>query len=132
MGFEKFVPRSAANSAKPQVTIRKSGLISFDGVAVQEFNLEKATHLVLFFDKGRKLLGIRSETSAGTAGALPISRRRRTVSVKAPFFFESLGFMLDDTHKLEVRRDESQSLMIVDLRGIERRRGRRPKHLSLQ
>jgi hypothetical protein len=127
MGFEKFVPRTAASKATPQVTIRKSGLISFDGAAVQEFELERATHLVLFFDKGRKLLGIQKTNDAKTDGAIPISRRRRTVSVKVPPFFESWGFLLDDMHKLDVKYDESLAMMVVDLSGIQRRRGRRPK-----
>lgn len=125
MGFEKYVPRKVTAKSTPQVTIRKTGLISFDAAAVQEFELADVSHFVLFFDKGKKALGIQRCDDGDVLGSIPTSRRRRTVSVKAPQFFEHWGFLLDDVQKYSVSLDEERDLLIVDLGTVKRRRGRR-------
>jgi hypothetical protein len=127
MGFEKYVPRAQPSRAMPQVTIRKTGLISFDATAVKEFNLSEASHLVLFFDKGKKLLGVRATSDMNVDGAIQLSRRRRTVGVKVPHFFAKWGMILEDVQKFDVTYDEAEELMIVDLSSVKRRRGRRPR-----
>jgi len=125
MGFEKYVPQRISAASVPQVTIRKSGLISFDAAAVGELELGDVSHLLLFFDKGRKLLGVKRCANGEDVGSLPTSRRRRTVSVKAPHFFEHWGFVLDDVQKLSVNHSEKDDLLIVDLSTLRRKRGRR-------
>jgi hypothetical protein len=127
MGFEKYVPRKVAAKSTPQVTIRKTGLISFDAAAVQEFKLADVGFFVLFFDKGKKALGVQRSSSGEATGSIPTSRRRRTVSVKAPQFFEHWGFLLDDVQKYPVTLDKESDLLIVDLSSIKRRRGRRAR-----
>jgi hypothetical protein len=126
MGFEKFVPRAKQNRTAPQATIRKTGLISFDAEAVREFGLSEASHLVLFFDKGKKLLGVQRTNDMSVKGAIQMSRRRRTAGVKAPHFFNKWGMILDEVQRFDVTFDESERLMIIDLSSVKRRRGRRP------
>jgi hypothetical protein len=125
MGFERYVPQKAAATGTPQVTIRKSGLISFDGTAVGQLDLAEVSHMLLFFDKRRKLLGVKQCGDGEDVGALATSRRRRTVSIKAPEFFEHWGFILDDVQKLPVSMNEAEDLIIVDLGSLPRKRGRR-------
>lgn len=127
MSFEKFVPQKGPSSDDPQVTIRKTGLISFDAAAVREFDLASYSHLVLFYDKGKKLLGVRMTKEGEIDGAIPLSRRRRTVSVKVPQFFERWGMLLEDIQKFSVHKDKEDAMLTVDLGAIKRRRGRRPK-----
>ena len=78
MAFERYVPPRTAG-ARPRATIRPSGLISFDATSVEVFDLDKATHAVLFFDKTRKLLGIHTTSTQTESGAFKVSRRRRSV-----------------------------------------------------
>lgn len=127
MGFEKYVPKATPSKSMPQVTIRKTGLISFDAASVKEFGLEKASHLVLFFDKSKKILAVQVCNDGNVQGAIKMSRRRRTASVKVPQFFESWGLILDDVQKFNVSFDESEGKLIVNLSSIKRRRGRRAK-----
>ncbi len=125
MGFEKFVPKSVASSSPPKALIRPTGLISFDAASVAAFGLDKATHAVLFFDRNKKAIGVRFTSDPNEEGALKISRRRRTVGVKSPEFFKEYGLVLESPKRLPVREDKRNGLVIVDVKEIRRRRGRR-------
>jgi len=126
MAFERFVPPRTAGT-RPRATIRPSGLISFDAAAVAAFDLEKATHAVLFFDKTRKLIGIQLSKSDKETGAFPLSRRRRSVSLKAPHFFAQYGLSFDESQRFDVDEDAGSKLLTISMKNIQRRRGRRPK-----
>lgn len=126
MAFERFVPPKTAAS-RPKVTVRPSGLISFDANAVEAFGLEKATHAVLFFDRTRKIVGVQISANANDDGAVKLSRRRRSVSLKAPDFFDAYGLTISEAQRFDVGYDESNEMITVNLKSIKRRRGRRPK-----
>ena len=90
MAFEKFIPPQTSG-VRPRATIRPSGLISFDAASVESFGLDSAKYAVLFFDKIRKMVGVQITKNASDDGALKLSRRRRSVSLKAPQFFDLYG-----------------------------------------
>ena len=126
MAFERYVPPRTAG-ARPRATIRPSGLISFDATSVEVFDLDKATHAVLFFDKTRKLLGIHTTSNPKEAGAFPLSRRRRSVSLKAPQFFTQYGLTIDEAQRFDVSEDKANKMLTINIKNVQRRRGRRPK-----
>ena len=126
MAFERYVPPRTAG-ARPKATIRPSGLISFDATAVEVFELDKATHAVLFFDKTRKLLGIHTTSNQKEAGAFKLSRRRRSVSLKAPQFFTQYGLTIDEAQRFDVSEDKANKMLTINVKNVQRRRGRRPK-----
>jgi hypothetical protein len=125
MAFEKFVPEQTMSS-KPKVTIRPTGLISFDAAAVEAFGLEKSTHAVLFFDKAKKLVGVQL-SKAGDEGAFKLSKRRRSVSLKAPDFFSKYALALGEAQRFNVARDDQSGLLLISLKSVQRRRGRPPR-----
>jgi len=126
MAFERFIPPKSAG-ARPKVTIRPSGLISFDATAVEAFGLGKATHAVLFFDKTRKLVGVQITSNDDDDGALKLSRRRRSVSLKAPHFFERYALSFEQSQRFEVGYSEGDGMLTINMKSVQRRRGRRPK-----
>jgi len=126
MAFERFVPPQTAG-ARPRATIRPSGLISFDATAVEVFELGKATHAVLFFDKTRKLLGIQPSGNQGETGAFKLSRRRRSVSLKAPQFFSQYGLTIEEAQRFDVSQNKGNKMLTISVKNLPRRRGRRPK-----
>ena len=126
MPFERFVPPKNAGT-RPRATIRPTGLISFDAAAVEAFGLDKASHAVLFFDKTRKIVGVQKTAKSNEEGALKLSRRRRSVSVKAPQFFEQYGMSFDEPQRFEVGYDKNNGMLTISMKGVPRRRGRRPK-----
>jgi len=126
MPFERFVPPQTIGS-RPRATIRPSGLISFDAASVEAFGLDKAKSAVLFFDKTRKLVGIQPATKDGEPGAFKLSRRRRSVSLKAPQFFAQYGLTFEESQRFDVFEDRANKMLTISVKSVQRRRGRRPK-----
>ena len=126
MAFERFVPPQAAGT-RPRATIRPSGLISFDAASVAAFGLESAKFAILFFDKTRKIIGVKISNMTDEEGALQMSRRRRSVSLKSPQFFHQYGLTVDESQRFEVTSDQADDMLLISVKDVKRRRGRRPK-----
>jgi hypothetical protein len=126
MAFERFVPPQTAGT-RPRATIRPTGLISFDATAVDVFGLDRASHAVLFFDKTRKLIGIQPTSKQEESGAFKLSRRRRSVSLKAPQFFSQYGLTIPEPMRFDVSQDRGNKMLTINVKNVPRRRGRRPK-----
>ena len=126
MAFEKFVPPQAAGT-RPRATIRPSGLISFDAASVAAFGLDSAKFAILFFDKTRKIIGVKISNKKDEEGALPMSKRRKSVSFKSPQFFHQYGLSIEESQRFDVTRDPADGLLLISVKDVKRRRGRRPK-----
>ena len=126
MAFERFVPPQAAGT-RPRATIRPSGLISFDAASVAAFGLESAKFAILFFDKTRKIIGVKISSKNDEEGSLQMSRRRRSVSLKSPQFFHQYGLTVDESQRFEVTLDPADGMLLISVKDVKRRRGRRPK-----
>ena len=126
MAFEKFIPPQSSG-VRPRATIRPSGLISFEAARFETFGLDSASFAVLFFDKTRKIVGVQITGNENDDGALKLSRRRRSVSLKAPQFFDLYGLSFDEAQRFDVGQDPSTKMLTISLKNIKRRRGRRPK-----
>ena len=128
MAFEKFIPPQTSG-VRPRATIRPSGLISFDAASVEAFGLNSVSFAVLFFDKTRKIVGVQMTNKAGDDGALKLSRRRRSVSLKAPQFFDLYGLSFDEAQRFDVGQNPTTKMLTISLKNVPRRRGRRPKKI---
>jgi len=126
MAFEKFIPPQTSG-VRPRATIRPSGLISFDAASVESFGLHSASFAVLYFDKTCKMVGVQITDNAKDDGALKLSRRRRSVSVKAPQFFDLYGISFEEAQRFDVGQDSTTKILTISLKNVPRRRGRRPK-----
>lgn len=123
MPFEKFIP-TTTKVARPKATIRPTGLISFDARSVESFGLFEATHAVLYFDRAKKRIGVKITTDGEEEGAIPLSRRRRSVSLKAPGLLDKFSLKLDGPKRLDASFDEKENKIVIDLASIRRRPGR--------
>jgi len=84
---------------------------------------------VLYFDKIRKMVGVQITKNQGDDGALKLSRRRRSVSLKAPQFFDLYGLSFEEAQRFDVGHDPDSNMLTISLKHVQRRRGRRPKKL---
>lgn len=125
MGFEKFVP--PRRQRPPQVSIKKTGTVTFDMNWVSVHGLDKVNYVTLYFDPAHKLLGVRPANDAKEEGALRISHRKRVSSVRARQLFEVYGLNLDKTARFPVHFDEEQGMAVVSLGDVKRRRGPRKR-----
>jgi hypothetical protein len=56
-----------------------------------------------------------------------MSRRRRSVSLKSPQFFHQYGLSVEESQRFEVTRDPADGMLLISVKNVQRRRGRRPK-----
>ncbi len=128
MAFQRYVPKTAPKKTakkEPVAVIKPTGYISFDAAALEELGIGEASHAVLYFDPQKKRIGVHFVGDGNEEGALKVSRRRSTVGVKAPGFFEEFRFVLEKPVRCPVRRDSRTGYAVVDARALTRRRGRR-------
>lgn len=125
MAFEKYIPESKSKK-KPSARIRPSGLISFDADSVETFDLGGATFGILFFNKQKKILGFQPTKISDDSGALKMSKRRNSMTVKAPDFFARYNLVIESPKTFAVQQNQD-GMLVLDLSSVKRRRGRRPK-----
>ena len=126
MAFERFIPPKHAGS-RPKATIRPSGLISFDAAAVEAYDLKNASFAILFFDKTKKTVGVKTTKDGKEDGAIKLTPRRRSVSLKAPQFFQRYAIAFSQPQRFDVSYDDSADMLTIDMKTVQRKRGRRPK-----
>ena len=75
--FEFFEGNLSESSAKPQVTVRKGGLMVVTRAAVDMLG-DEVSHVQLAFDAKRRAVGIRAATdeAAGVEGVVRIGREQ--------------------------------------------------------
>jgi hypothetical protein len=84
---------------------------------------------VLYFDKTKKMVGVQITKNEGDDGALKLSRRRRSVSLKSPQFFDLYGLAFEEAQRFDVGLDPDSNMLTISLKHVQRRRGRRPKKI---
>lgn len=127
MAFEKFVPPRRQKS--PQVSIKSTGTISFDKAYAASLGFGDASHVLLFFDPQKKLIGVKRAKSPRDEGALKLSHRKRVSSVRARSFFEHYGISLETTRRFPVRYEPNDEMAVIEIQEIKRRRGPRKRNL---
>src|SRR5208337_673839 len=104
MSFEKFVP--PRKQKPPQVSIKRTGTITFDNALAGAFGLGRASHVILYFDAGKKLIGVKAAHDGREEGAMKLSHRKRVSSVRARAFFETFGIRLDRISRCPVSQEK--------------------------
>ena len=49
------------------------------------------------------------------------------MSLKSPQFFHQYGLTVDESQRMEVTRDNADDMLMINVKDVKRRRGRRPK-----
>jgi len=125
MSFEKFIP--PRKEKPPQVSIKRTGTITFDKTLAGTYGLGRASHVILYFDPSKKLIGVRAAQDGREEGAMKLSHRKRVSSVRARAFFETFGINVDRTSRCPVAHAKEDGMAVIDVGGVKRRRGSRRK-----
>ncbi len=123
MSFEKFIPPD--REKPPQVSIKRTGTITFYKAWMAAHGLGKTSHVLLFFDPSRKLVGVKAARDGREEGAMKLTQRKRVCSVRARQFFEKYRITLERTSRYPLAHDKGAAMAVIDLRGLRRRPGRR-------
>ncbi len=119
MVFEKFIPPRKVKA--PQVSLKRTGTISFDAASVEAFGLAGVPGVALYYDPDRKLIGVKVVTDLREEGALKLTHRKRVSSVRARLFFESYNIPLAQTRRVAVTREPDSDMIVLDLSDTRRR-----------
>jgi len=125
MAFIKYEPKASPTTG-PRVRIRPTGLISFDATAVSKFGLEKYSYAILYFDPEKKTIGIKPTSDNSDPSSLKLSKRRSTISLKAPGFFKHFRIPVAQAVTLDVQGNDEGILNFI-MKGIRKRRSRKAK-----
>lgn len=125
MAFEKYVPETDRQNVEPKATLRPTGLISFDANAVQQFGLDAASHAAVYFDRARKIIGIKPLATGDEKGAFELTKRRNTVGLKPTGFLEDARLIVEKPIQLTPRFSTTSKMITLDVKDVPRKRGRR-------
>ena len=125
MVFEKFIP--PRKQKPPQVSIKRTGTITLDNALADDVGLADVSHVTLYFDTAKKLVGVKPAQDSKEEGAMKLSHRKRVSSVRARAFFETYGGKLERTNRCDVSLDGHGDMVVIDLGEVKRRRGPRRK-----
>lgn len=99
VAFEKFVKRG--RELAPKATIRKTGQISFNSAFIQKQNLNENKYAVLYYDKGKKKIGLQFTNDENEEGKLKIQKGKNFMTVSARAFLDFYEIPYTDTKKYE-------------------------------
>lgn len=123
MPFVQFIPEGG--DRKIQATLTAKGLLGLSADAVKAFGFEDATHVLLFFDPERRILGLRPARPE-ESGALKLTRRKRVTSLSIRPLLEEYRLVVPGKLIMEPEFDDKENLLIIPLLGVRMRPGRRP------
>lgn len=123
MPFIQIFPEG--EDKKIQATLTAKGLLGLSADAIQAFGLESTTHVLLFFDPERRILGLRPAAS-DEPGALKLTRRKRITSLSIRPLLDQYRLVVPGKLIMEPALDEKENLVVIPLLGVRVRPGRRP------
>lgn len=114
MAFEKFT--KVGRSFKPEVTLRRSGMIGINKGAIQRFALSRFRCVVLYYDPDTHRIGIQPVKDEGETGAVTLRIKEGNGSVSAVSFLESYKISYKEAPKYDGIWDEKEQMIVVDLK----------------
>ena len=113
MAFEKFVETSRSYRAK--VSIRANGTLGLNSGAVNKFNLAEFEWVVLYYDREKRLIGIKPTENEKEEGAQKISKGKTGAWVAARRFIDFYDIGTVKTKRLEATWDGKEEMIIVQV-----------------
>ncbi|MDH4228074.1 MAG: hypothetical protein OEV59_10080 [Deltaproteobacteria bacterium] len=114
MSFEMFTRMGRGN--KPALSIRKNGQFGLNSGAIEKFKLVEYGYVVLYFDKARKMIGLRPTVeNEEYAQKLIVKKDCGSIGGKAFLDFYEIPYG-EKVRKFELKWDESEKMMVAIIR----------------
>lgn len=114
MGFEKWVPQSEYRNVPASATIVQSRLIRLTEPVAAMLRLRGRRYAHLFYDKRRKLIGIRP-TDKKDETAAKIRQSDKSTSIHIPSFFRQYDIDVPGIKRFQCWFDEKEKMAIIDI-----------------
>ena len=123
MPFERFT--KVGSRQAPKISIRAGGSFGLSQGALNRFRFEQEnTHVVLFYDADRKLIGIKPTANADEEGAIKVNVRpyrtgedtlSKTAFFSAKSFLDFYEIPYEKTRSFDAKWDKENEMIIIDL-----------------
>lgn len=114
MAFEKWDPQSEADRVPASATIVQSRLIRLPSPVANMLRLRGKTSANLYYDKKRKVIGIRP-LDKREEGAAKIRQSEKSTSIHVPSFFRFYDIDVPGIKRFHCWYDEKERMAIIDI-----------------
>lgn len=111
MPFERFT--EVGRVFRPRASLRSNGQIGFNHGSVKRFDMEKFSHVVLFYDAETKRIGVKLTNDKDEPGASTLITRGGNGTVSARAFLEYYQITPKKTTPYDIERDADSGFLVV-------------------
>ena len=111
MGFELFT-QASGRGFKPKASLRRNAQIGFNQGAIRRFDLRNYKYATLYFDRERRLIGIKLHTEEPPEGGVNLQIKEKTGWVSAKAFLDVFELPYDKTRRFELRFDDDEKTLV--------------------
>lgn len=119
MGFEKWVPKANETSRPASATIVQSRLIRLAKPVATMLNLRGKDKAQLFYDKKRRIIGIKPADSKEEAAK--VRQSEKSTSIHVPNFFEDYDIDVPGIKRYKCWWDDTEKMAVIDISKPSRR-----------
>ncbi|MBW3670110.1 MAG: hypothetical protein KY432_00400 [Acidobacteria bacterium] len=120
MSFEKWKPKPDYKRRPASATIVQSRLIRLSGPVAEKLNLRNKPGAHLYYDKKRKVIGIRPSEKKDEAVA-KVRQSAKSTSIHVPTFFEDYDIEVNGIRRFRCWWDDKEEMAVIDISKPSRR-----------
>lgn len=113
VAFERFTQIGRVFRAR--ASLRSNGQIGFNHGALTRFKLTEFTHVVLFYDPERRLVGVKLTSDKTEEGASTLITKNGNGTVSARAFLEYYQILPKTTTQYDIEWNEENKMLIIDM-----------------
>jgi hypothetical protein len=113
MAFERFT--EVGRIFRPRASIRSNGQLGFNHGCVKRFDMDKFSHVVLFFDPETARIGIKLTNEKDELGACTLITHAGSGTVSARGFLECYSLALKKTTQFDIERDKETGYLVMEV-----------------
>lgn len=122
MGFERFSITGGSHS--PRATLSAYGILSFNPTAASKYGLAKYSHVVLYYDRDTRKIGVEFTDDEKVEGAIKVRRRpgAGSIDISAKLFMEFFDLEITETLLFEIEKTDGIFVLAFDKSRTRRRK----------
>ena len=120
MSFEKWIPNSDFKQQPASATIVQSRLIRLASPVAAMLNLRGKSGAQLFYDKKRKVIGIKPVDRKDSESA-KVRQSEKSTSIHVPNFFADYDIDVPGIRRFKCWWDDAENMAIIDISKPSRR-----------
>jgi hypothetical protein len=113
MPFERFT--DVGRVFRPRASLRSNGQLGFNHGCVKRFDMEKFSHVVLFYDADTNRIGVQLIQDKNEPGASTLITKGGNGTVSARSFFEYYKIKPKKTTQYDIERDDATGMLIIEV-----------------